>query len=156
MQRLRKFLAVPRTDQLMLLKAVVVLGAVRLTLRFAKFPVADRLFRISRRHSSTAVALAPEALAWSVATAGRIVPAGGHCLSQAMALQILMARQGMHATIRYGVQQIPGVPLAAHAWLEYQGRLLIGANNLDRFVELAAPGVSSAQESPTHRASGAI
>lgn len=156
MNKLRKFMALPQSDRVMLLKAVALLATVRLTLKVAKFSMADRWFRSFRRVSATVAPTAPERLAWSVATAGRIIPSGGHCLSQAMALQVLMARQGMHATVRYGIQQIPGVPLAAHAWLEYQGHLLIGANNLDRFVELAGPGVSSPQETRSSRASSAV
>lgn len=45
------------------------------------------------------------------------------CLSQSLALATLLRAQGVPADVRLGVRP-GGVPLDAHAWVEYEGRPL--------------------------------
>ena len=61
---------------------------------------------------------------WAVAAVGRRIPGTG-CLPEALAAQRLLLRHGLPAQLRIGVQR-PGERLAAHAWVESRGRVVIG------------------------------
>jgi len=59
---------------------------------------------------------------------------GASCLTQALALQRLLARAGRGADLRIGVAKDGASGLASHAWLEREGEILIGDNGeLDRY-----------------------
>lgn len=79
------------------------------------------------------------ALAWSVGNASRIVPKAT-CLTQACALQIMLARRGIDAVLRIGVMN--GAAFGAHAWLEHDGRVLVGGTteSLAQYARLATFG----------------
>ena len=58
-----------------------------------------------------------------VTLAARRVPWRSRCLPQALALQAVLQRAGLHPCLRLGV--IPATqPLQAHAWIELDGRAL--------------------------------
>ena len=82
------------------------------------------------------------ALAWAVRAAARRVPHAS-CLTQALALDALLARAGHRGEVRLGVARRSDGSFEAHAWVEYEGRILIGGlPDLDRFAVLpsgAAP-----------------
>jgi hypothetical protein len=65
-------------------------------------------------------------LAWAVqAVSKRILP-DRPCLTQALALLLLLRRQGFPAELRIGVRQSGADRLDAHAWVESDGRIVIG------------------------------
>jgi hypothetical protein len=91
------------------------------------------------------VDLAPdlaEQIPWAVATAARYVPRAT-CLAQALAAQWLFARVGCPTELRIGVAKGPDKTLAVHAWLEREGRAILGGEALDGYVPLplSAAGV---------------
>ncbi|HVC21763.1 MAG TPA: lasso peptide biosynthesis B2 protein [Vicinamibacterales bacterium] len=128
-RRLFKFLALPAADRRLLLRALVVMTGVWVTLRFRAWPAAElRLGRRTRvgapRDPARAVPIAR--LRWAVLTVTQAVfPAS--CLVQALALQILLARHGWPSQLRLGVSSASGAPFGAHAWLECDGAVVIGA-----------------------------
>ncbi len=70
---------------------------------------------------------------------------GMTCLTQALAARAMLTRRGIPARLRIGVR--PGAslssPLDAHAWIESDGRLLVGDRpNLDAYLPLAASGTA--------------
>lgn len=73
--------------------------------------------------------------AHAVRRAARLVPRGS-CLTQAMALQLVLAQRGQSCFVRIGVNRsAPDAALAsnvgrfeAHAWVEWQGRVLLGGD----------------------------
>lgn len=83
------------------------------------------------------------ALAWAVRAAARRVPHAS-CLTQALALDTLLAMAGQGGEVRLGVARRNDGSFEAHAWVEHEGRILIGGlPDLDRFSVLpsgAAPG----------------
>jgi hypothetical protein len=141
MNRLRKFLRLPLADQWLLLKSSALLATVRTLLWVLPFPAARRLIERVGRETVRLTRNPPPAkhLAWAVATAGNAVPSGEHCLSQALTLQVFLLRRGHPCRICYGVHRQPGTPFMAHAWVEHDGTILIGGDNLGRFVKLAPP-----------------
>jgi hypothetical protein len=141
MGRLLRFLGLPVAKQWLLIKAASVLAAVRTLLKVFPFPRVIPWMEAAGRRSGAPVADAqsPEDLAWAMGVAGGVLPGGHHCLSQAMALQILMRRRGYSCKVCFGVQKDAGSRLAAHAWLEHEGTVLIGGDNLHRLVQLTPP-----------------
>lgn len=111
------------------MKAALRVVPVRALLRWFTLRV-DRA-RPDRRSTSPV----PERTAWAVHVASRGVP-GSTCLSRALALQWLLARHGYRSRLRLGVARPDRSVLAAHAWVELDGRVLIGDDDLERFVRL--------------------
>lgn len=78
---------------------------------------------------------------WAARTAGRWLLPGGPCLTQALVLQYLLLRRGEASTrLHIGVARGSEDDLQAHAWVEKDGRVLIGGaaspNSYERFGEL--------------------
>jgi hypothetical protein len=82
-------------------------------------------------------------ISWAVRAAARRVP-GASCLTQALALHYLMGRAGHVSQVRIGVAKDAEGRFESHAWLEYQGTVLVGDNgDLARFAPiLAVPPLS--------------
>lgn len=82
-------------------------------------------------------ALRPSAheIARAVARAARILP-GTRCLTQACAARIMLGRAGVSSRLGLGVERAPGRRLRAHAWLECEGRVLLGGHTGGGFVAL--------------------
>ncbi|HVB38878.1 MAG TPA: lasso peptide biosynthesis B2 protein, partial [Vicinamibacterales bacterium] len=66
-----------------------------------------------------------ERLRWAVLAVAHERP-GASCLAQALTLQVLLARSGRPSVLRLGVAGGPATAFAAHAWLEHDGRILVG------------------------------
>lgn len=81
-----------------------------------------------------------ERIAWAVRAAGRFIPGGTNCLVRALATQALLGRYGYRSDLRIGVRKAEDKGLAAHAWLESAGAVVIGEFELEHYVPLAAPG----------------
>ena len=61
------------------------------------------------------------------------------CLTQAVVVQRLLRKKGYASDLRIGVRKGHGQPLEAHAWVEYQGVVVIGARGLsEEHVRLPA------------------
>jgi hypothetical protein len=155
---LRRYLQRSAYDRRLLLAAGVTLAAVRLLLACGAYP------RLRRRLS-----MPPDAdtAAMTAGDAARITGAvraaakrlrGSTCLAQSLAAQWLIRRRGGTATVRYGIRMRRGSrhararaplegygarPLDAHAWLEYDGRVLLDADAHERYAPLT-------QTPPTH------
>lgn len=138
MSRARKFLALPPGDRLALLRAAVLLAVARALLAAPGVPV--------RRVAGTVGSLArtlpggrrtpPERLAWALDVAGATLPGTTSCLPRAFVGRALLTRAGHEATLRVGVTR-EGDGLAAHAWVERGGAVVVGdLPDLDRFVPL--------------------
>lgn len=83
-------------------------------------------------------------LIWSIeAAAKRMI--GTTCLSKALALQRLLARNGHDAELRIGVDKSDG-RFTAHAWLVYRGQVLVGGREIGNHTLLAAWTASGSRE----------
>ena len=76
-------------------------------------------------------------MAWAMGVASRFVPRAT-CLAQGLAAQLLLSRQGYRARLYIGVAKDENERLEAHAWLEAQGRIVVGGKSVDlsRFAPL--------------------
>lgn len=127
----------PPVERRLLMKAWLVLLVVRLGLWVLPFHCQRRLWQ---RLITAVPAVAPAAgeadrIAWAVTLAGRYVP-HATCLTQALALQILLNREGAAALLRLGVVKDEQGRVMAHAWLEQDGQVLIGGGLLDHYTAL--------------------
>jgi Transglutaminase-like superfamily len=73
-------------------------------------------------------------IAWAVTSAARYVPAAT-CLTQALAAKVLLTVAGREARLTIGVEK-DGNRLRAHAWVEGNGRVIVGDHDLSRFTVL--------------------
>ena len=60
------------------------------------------------------------------AAAARFMPVSSTCLATAMVVQALLQRHGYSALMRIGVRRPADGKFAAHAWLEYEGAVIVG------------------------------
>jgi transglutaminase superfamily protein len=132
-----RLIALPRARRRLIVRAFLTVAAFRVALSVLPF-------RWTRRLATREPARSPgppnsmDDLAWAVAAAARRVPRAT-CLTQALALQALLTREGHNATLRLGVARGALGALEAHAWLESDGRVIIGGPQAARFVPLPLP-----------------
>lgn len=76
-----------------------------------------------------------------VSALGRRVP-GASCLTQALATQVILGRLGCVTGLRLGVGRDAAGAFAAHAWLERDNRIIIGAAPAAQFTPLPTFGAN--------------
>jgi hypothetical protein len=102
-------------------------------------PIWRRLIRgTSPRVTRTEPALEARVL-WAVTTAARLVPFGRSCLTEAVTAHWLLASAGCRSVIRLGVAPATPMPLA-HAWLECDGRTVLGGDTTVMYEPLGGGG----------------
>ncbi len=148
MPLLRKFLRLPAGDRALLMRTALMLGVARLALWFLPFGLARRLLTpASSIKPTTDAGLSPERIAWAIAHAHRVIPRA-NCLPQALAAESLLTRSGHPVELRIGVIKTKRGGLEAHAWVESEGRLVVGdlTQGLHGFTPL--PPLPGARTSP--------
>ena len=143
MRRILKFLRSPARDQLLLMKTLLLLGSIRLALSLLPFRVLDRLLkqfsRTDDRISGTETDRQDaDRIAWAVASVCGCIP-HATCLTQALTAQFLLLRRGCASKLQIGVSKSAAGRLEAHAWVEYENRVLVGeVRDLRRYKPLFA------------------
>jgi len=137
MKRLHKSLTLTPSDRVLLINALLLLGAIRLGLKLLPFQTLRRLLaRIAQpiRTLQEAEKASVDKVAWAVMVASHYIP-GARCLAQALATQVLLERRGYPTQLRIGFTRGMGGQRSAHAWVESQGRVAIGgAGNMARYI----------------------
>ena len=138
------------SERRLLLAGGVVVACVRMLLWLLPF---KRLVWLIERTALRSARVAPVRLredthvriAWSVTTAARYVPRAT-CLTQAMAAQWLFAWFGHPTLLRIGVVKGNDKSLRDHAWLEREGRVVVGGESLeqDEYAVLSPPASGAA------------
>ncbi len=138
MERLRRYLGLPAAERRLFHRALAAVVWVRARLWLLPFPVIRRQIerepvpRFTPRQPWTS-----EQIAQAVRRAGRCVPRAS-CLVLALAARELCAEAGHATRLHVGVR--PGPPFAAHAWLECEGRLLLGDEHAEEYAPLLTLG----------------
>ena len=123
----RRALRRPLPELRLFAAAAALLPLIRLLLLVAPFEAIHRRVRSARR----APAAPPRedgtvaSVVWSVAAAARRIPFAT-CLSQALAVQFLLARRGIESTLWLGARHTERGAFSAHAWVQCGGRFVIG------------------------------
>jgi hypothetical protein len=128
--KLRQFALLSPRRRSLLLQTLGLLSLVRASLSLLPFRVVRAAVTRAGQSSSPQVPGPPEFVddvVWAIDTASRRVP-GASCLTQALATELLLRRRGFPAVLRIGVAEKQGGKVAAHAWIESDGRVLVGGN----------------------------
>jgi hypothetical protein len=138
MRRIPKFFNLSSGGRRLLIKTWILLGVIRLGLELLPFSTLRRLlFKLTIVFRSLGKDFSQEYLVWSVAVVSPYVPKTT-CLAQALTAQFLLQRAGHQARLHIGVNYGPLGGLEAHAWVESQGRVLIGGFDTNRYTHLLA------------------
>jgi hypothetical protein len=79
-------------------------------------------------------------MVWAVKAAGRAIPGCTNCLVQAIAAEAILVVAGHPCELRIGVAKGESGEFLAHAWVEHEGKMLIGEFERGRFSLLRPPG----------------
>lgn len=142
--------SLPPTDRWLVLSAAVLLVTARLSLLLARPAVVARLVERAAGWLPPRRAVAdPDRIAAAVRTARRRLPAAPACLVTAIVGRGMLAAHGHPSELRIGVARpVPG-DLEAHAWVERDGRVLVGdLPDLGRYRPLSPDGVDGEAERP--------
>jgi len=137
MKRLYKFLSLTPRERVLLINALLLLGAIRLGLKLLPFQTLRRILATMAQPTGTLQAAekaSVDKVAWAVIVASHYIP-GARCLAQALATQVLLERRGYPTQLRIGFTRDKGGQMSAHAWVESEGRVAIGgAGNMARYI----------------------
>ncbi|TLV01168.1 lasso peptide biosynthesis B2 protein [Dyadobacter luticola] len=115
------------SEKLIFLKAAICLILIKCALTVLPFPIFRKLFHGLTSSKSTKE-FKPEKvqqIAWSVDTAANILPFELLCLPRALATKYLL-RKMPSLTLEIGIEVNPAKKFEAHAWVEKNGRIIIG------------------------------
>jgi hypothetical protein len=138
-----RILTLTRQESALLLLAAPVVFTVRLALWLLPSRViVRRITRLVMPNDSDGkeTSMTIRTIVWAVEAASRRIPRAT-CLTQAIAAQLLLRCFGFGATFCIGVARQPDGAFRAHAWLERQGRPILGGSgirSLSRLPEFRA------------------
>jgi hypothetical protein len=113
---------------LTLASAAVALLPFRRAIGFGGVPLGDR-----------PKSLGAEDCVWAVEAAARRLPWRTMCIEKGLAVQRLLRRSGVDASLHYGVRHRPnGGALEAHVWVTVDDRIVIGGEEAANFAEVAS------------------
>ena len=149
MRLLRKFLALAPVERRLLVKATCLLTLVQLGLGRVPFTMLRRLVLRDTGDGGRPAdgqRQFADLVVWAVTAASRRVPGRTTCLSRALTVQALLARSGCPSRLHVGVIRGKQGEVEGHAWVECEGRILIGgtASEIGQFTPLAAFDVETA------------
>jgi len=126
--RLRRWSELSRRDRRMLLRAWVVVAAVRGALWCCRLSTTRRMAAAAAGKPRPG---AVDELARAVNAVSRCVPRAT-CLTQAIALHALLRRSNHGAQVEIGVATAP--QFEAHAWVQCDGRTVLGGASTGRYT----------------------
>lgn len=125
MDQLSHFFNLPAADQRRVLQAGMLVIAFRLGLWMVPYRHLQRIVdKVSRRRCEPVDQRMAEAVR-NVVSFSRFVPSAS-CLTQALATQVLLKREGFDPKLQIGVTRDGGGAFRAHAWVEYRGQIVVG------------------------------
>ncbi len=142
-EKLAKFAVLEPAERKLVLQVLVLIPAVKLAMRVEGYG-RTRDF-ISRFLPKSAESTLPEQHHGSVALRiSRMVditanhgPFKANCLERSLILWWLLARQGIHSDIIFGVQKTPDSPVQMHAWVNQGGQELPACAANDDYMVLS-------------------
>jgi hypothetical protein len=140
MPKLWKLVDLSWADRSLLLTAWVLVAGARLGLWVLPFRhLRALLARVpTSGHPPTSSRQRLEAqIVWSVSAAGEWVPKAT-CLTRALATQALLARYGQPALVHIGLAKDPRGRFEGHAWLEIEGKIVLGGGDVERYTRVLA------------------
>ncbi len=127
MVALRRLLQLSNDDRWLLLRAFAAVASASLAVRLLPAPTVLKNLAVDVPLPRQRQARNAERVAWAVTVAARYIP-GSKCLVQAIAGRNLLAKYGIDSQIRIGVAKDSKNWLSAHAWVEVEGKTIIGGH----------------------------
>lgn len=144
-----RFRALSAADRRLVVEAAAVLVFVRLGVALLPFSalrvLLDRYARAGSPIPPDAAAPGVSRFTWAVAAAASRFPVRMSCLVQALAADAMLRRRGVSCRLRIGVhpRSTGSGALKAHAWIEHEGAVVLGAlEDLREYAVLSSPGSS--------------
>ena len=126
-------------DRGVYIQAAILLAVIRAALWALPFPMllrwTERWARPMRRHDPASAVRSRLVCAQSVRAMARYVPAAS-CLTQSLAVFVLLGRRGDPAALRLGVAKSDEGRLLAHAWVETPDGVCLTAGGQGNFQPL--------------------
>ena len=145
MNSLRTLRRLPPAERGLVLRAVLLVGVIRVALWGIPFRRVRQFIRACECVPlSVPVDLPVSRLVWAVRSASRHIPMAS-CLTQSLALQFLLIRTGRSSQLHIGVRKDPQSGFQAHAWVESGGCTLLSTpSEVDGYSRiLALEGLSA-------------
>ncbi len=140
MKRIQKFWQLDYNTRYLLVKTFFLLNSIRFGFLFLKFPLLQKLLgKIGKSRSDLSAhpAISIDKIVWGVEVSTQFSPGGAKCLARSLTVHALMQRQGYDPKLQIGVIKSPIEELQAHAWVEYQGKVVIGnLSDLEKYGAL--------------------
>lgn len=140
MRKLRRVLQLSPQESILLFITFSLLVTIRLGLFLLPFRILLQLLRSIDQtftHTSAQGTDAVRKIVWAVEVCSRWMPGGVKCLARALTTKVLLNWYGYTPDLRIGVAKGDDGQLEAHAWIEYQGRVVIGnLRDLTRYIPL--------------------
>ncbi len=139
MKRLRRYFSLSAAERGLLCRAAFLVGAIRIALWIMPFKSLRRMLAwkmAGERKAPARPRWSSERITWAVLAASRYVP-NATCLAQALAAQLLLDREGYPTRLRIGARR-DEEGFQAHAWVESEGKTVVGGLKTARYTELMA------------------
>ncbi|NJM65475.1 MAG: lasso peptide biosynthesis B2 protein [Acaryochloris sp. RU_4_1] len=147
MRRVLKFFRLRNCDRNALIQTFLLLIGIRLGLWLLPFQTLLRgLDNIGQSPDPTPSSPAHPAhprkvgeIIWAVNISSRYMPGQVKCLARALITQLLLRRHNYDPQLRIGVAKTTLDQLEAHAWVELEGKVVMGqVEDLSRFTPMPA------------------
>jgi len=135
MSQVSKFFNLSMVEQRLLVKAVILLWIIRFGQWLLSFQTLCCLLNYVSNRQRSNNSFPQDKIAWAVGAVSRYV-LKATCLTRALAAQFLLQQEGYQAILRIGVNKSKDDDLQAHAWVESQGKVLIGESELGSYTTL--------------------
>lgn len=138
MSKIYTFFRLSRQEQRLLCSSGLLVIAIRLGLWVLPFRYLQHLLDIfGQRSVRWASQVDIARIPWAVGVTSHHVPMAT-CLTQALSVQTLFRQRGIPCELRIGVAKDHRNQLTAHAWIEYEGQVIIGGSqaSVARYVAL--------------------
>ena len=123
--RIRRLSSVERSLLLQIVGLVIVVRAALWLITFRRLQSLLSRVEVRGIRNLDIRAIPVERVAQFVAAASRYVPKAS-CLTQALVTATMLRRAGHGASLRIGVSPHAGAKFRAHAWVECDGKIVIG------------------------------
>jgi hypothetical protein len=126
---MQKFFYLELSKRRLLIATFLLLNSIRIGFLLVKFSLLQKLLeKFSTFHpdKSTNSTISIDQIIWAINVSTHLSPGQAKCLARALTAHTLMKRQGYNPTLQIGVIKNSEEEFQAHAWLEYQGKIVVG------------------------------
>lgn len=142
-KRIKRLGALSLPDYRLLMESAAWLSLVKTGLWLLPFRTLTRLLKIdlgAEAESKVQDSAYEEKVVWAMEALSRRLPLFKNCLNRALATQLMLRKRGREAKLQFGVTRDPQGKFEAHAWLERDGRIVIGTlPDLGSYTPLRSP-----------------